>query len=816
MRGVCLILLAALLSNGFVALAAPQANAQPPPVGGEPPLTDAEGDARWYSTADVDGSARQLCSLAGEASQRVCSKAPAAPDAGGLPAPAVLDIIAADLRVDGDFVVAELVLASVTDPIAPLGEGDERSFYNLDWMDGNETVGGFGVSAYYVNGTSQFDWWFYRQDERCARVSQCYFEPVGEIVPGTPGVIRWRLPHTALPTDTPKSVELAAASFHTTWGAMSATPAGYDYSIAERDQRLRGSTPGAHNALTDVAGPGRSIPLGPPPSWDPARDRVAGHDDPSGDLPADRPDLDILAMSISEDEKTFTVSTMVTRVDELPVDHIFVVNLYLTTGASVTAGYLVANGARAPFGGLCDGECGTAPEVPFSQPARVDVTPGAPGYVNITFPRRDLGNPGYGDSFNQVFVAALLPDAAQQEQTPGGEVRLRRYNTLLGDFAWDAAPWWFVLGANRQPPQRDDAVVVADAVGDFPTTITGATLVADLAPFDIVSLRATSTTPGVFRIELGIDDLSNVEPPQGYDAVFYGVAFATEQGAVMAGYYDEPGTQKRQFFCAPDTAILTRPAADPQKVIWQPIEGLLSVLRNRGQGVAGSATPGSIVFLVPSSCLGLEPEADLVAEAFGAATFLFSKTGEMEAIDDARSEGPVVVHATAVAAKPWYAAPFGIDEFWNIIGIVGAVVVSGAGFLAVQKKRGALRRYLREIDDVLHAHAASARDRERALLSIAERLKQDLLKNRILESHFVIVERRLDQHLGKLRVQALADAFGDVPHRVLLKLQELLADGVMDPEDWRLFQTQLDAESHLTTEARRAILARVEAWVATG
>lgn len=777
----------------------------------EPALTDPSGDAVWLTSADAGGYAFQACNLGGQPTSRACANAPPLPTAGGAPAPAVLDLVSADLWVRDGVLVGEFRVASLNDPISALAAGDESISYQLSWDVGDAVArDGFGVQIYRINGSLQTDAWFARADDACAQVVTCYFEPTFELIPGTPGTIRWSVSASALPPDTPAEATLSGTALHTTLATKGALTS-YNYAAAARDRNAIGWTPGWTYSVVDVAGPGRPTPLGPF-SWDPARDRILGHDDPVGDLPAQRADLDILHVEVAEDEKTFRVSTTLARVDELPQDHVFVVDLAPTTGASITAGYIATAGARATYSGLCD-PCGPWTRAPLTRPADIQVVAGEPGYVNITFSRNDLGDPARGDAFNVFYVGAMLPEAIDHRDVAGAGA-VDKFDNTLGDFAYDLQPWWFVEGGVRTTLRDDDAVEVTDPVADYTSAPSLAGLTADLAPFDINSIRAVGESPGIFRVELGIEDLSDVEPPEGYKAIFYGVAFATEQGPIMVGYYDEPAEKKSQFFCAPDTAVLTQPAGDPNKVIWQPIAGLLSVVRDRGEQIAGSATPGSIVFLVPSSCFGLAPESDLEAETLAAATFLFdSALGDMQAIDTAASDGPVVVSAGSVAAPPFYVEPFGIAEFWNIAGIVGAVIVSAIGALIALKKRGALRRYLHEIEGVLVEHAADGRAREKALYSIQARLKADLLKGRILEAHFVIVERRLDQHLAKVRVQALGDAFGDLPHRLLLTLQDLLRDGAMEPEDWKLFRSQLDAEPHLTRDSRASIEQRVQAWV---
>lgn len=796
--------------------AIPAAPAQDAPV---PQVTDPVGDARWFTTAHartvfVNGA----CYAAGDASATVCGQVPPAPDAGGVEAPPALDIVHARFEADAETLFVEIALASLDHDFVASGTDDEVLLYFACWTVGDaDCRDGVSLLVTRVNGTVAFDASVQNLGPECEPVAGCWWGIETEIVPGTPGFIRMRVPRATLD---PATVVLEAPRVI---AAYALTPGGYrgtGYELRALDFQLNGISFPYAFGMTDTAGPGNAFALPPPArAFTPGRDSEPTRRDPAGDVPAaDRPDLDILNMTYIEDERTVTVALEVSRVDEVPLDHHLYMTLQPTTGAAIVAGYTATGGARTPYSGICESACGPNPRTSLKKPVDIEAVPGAPGWINLTFARSDLGRPGYGDSMGWAYVALLLPEAIAQQGPP--DSRAESMQIFLGDYVYTPPPWWFQLGEARVDPSESSDFHLEDPVGDTDSTdplVTALAATKSLSAFDITSLTMDTLPEGELRVELGVEDLSSVSPPTGFTAVLYATAISTEQGTFMIGYYDD--RDRREFFCAPDTAVLTKPERDPTEVIWQTIPGLLSVARDRGQGAGGGSAPGSLIFLAPYSCV-LEEAGDVVeAEAIAAGTFLVQSTDaegiSVQPVDTLASEGAVTLAATQVAPPPWYAEPFGIENFWDITGIASAALLSLLGLLALRRKQGALRRYLHEIEHVLATHAHDARAREAALLDIQTRLKRDLLKSRITEAHYVIVERRLDQHLGKVRVQALADAFGDLPHRLLLTLQDAMRDGVMDPEDWRLFRTHLAGESHLTADARVGIERRVQAWVRT-
>ena len=774
-------------------------------------ITDPAGDALWYRSTDLAGlGANAACSSGGQVTARACESAPvspyaAAPGVGGAQAPGALDITHVRFVDDGTTLVVEMGLASISNELVTFGAPvNEGLGWNVIWRTAEgEVLGGAGLGLYRIDGSHQFDNYWWRTDGSCAKTTSCWFYADFEIVPGSPGAIRWTIPRVAMPAPL-TLLEPNAETWHyvQTPGDLSPT-----YGLAAQDARAGGGVFAYPSSMVDFAGPGDAVVLAPPAlTWRADLPWDATTPDPVGDLPTGRPDLDIINVTIVETERTLTMAVQALDVGEIPADHHFLVELYVTTGASVTAGYTAREGVRTPFSGVCDGACAPNPRTPLSKPADVAVEPGTPGWINVTFSRADLGLPTRGDTLGGLYIGLLLPQAVVQQDAPAAEARVQQKSIYLGDFVWEQRPWWFSLGPEPIVETDDRAVIVEDPVGDIDLGLNDpTTAMANLDAFDIVSLRAEGSDVREARIELGIADLSNIAPPTGYSAVFYAAAVSTERGTFMAGYYADDA--KKQFFCAPDTAVLTKPESDPNDVVWQAIDGLLSIARDRGAQAGGGSSPGSIVFLVPYSCFDEPGEGDLTVDSLAAATFIM-RAGSILRLDEAQSEGAVTIQAIEVPVVPWY-----VENWLDVLGIVVAVLLALVGAIAIRRRRGALRRYLHEIERVLKENHGDARAREKALVAVQLRVREDLLRNRITESHFVIVEKRLDEQLSKVRVQALGDAFGDLPHRLLVTLQDLLRDGTMDVEDWRLFRSQLAAEQHLNGDSRAAIERRVEAWV---
>ncbi|HLE96687.1 MAG TPA: hypothetical protein VI997_04885, partial [Candidatus Thermoplasmatota archaeon] len=363
------------------------------------------------------------------------------------------------------------------------------------------------------------------------------------------------------------------------------------------------------------------------------------------------------------------------------------------------------------------------------------------------------------------------------------------------------------------------ATFVADPQRD--TTLPPTVTASYAAQFDITGIEIEGSSPTTTRVVLGVADLGQVLVPLGYDAVFYVVGFRTDFGDVMVGYHKNSQNRgsSQEFFCSQDVAAFAQTPTDPMEIVRVPIEGMIAIASggsDRARATGGGA--GAIQFTVPHECFDPDLEGPFEASAVAAGTFLVQNPAgqglAVQRVDAAAADGPVTLGALAPSpgdGPSWLSRPFGVENFWDMFGIAAAVATSAVGIGIVQRRRGILKKYLAAIDAAV-AENADGGAREAALRQIRADLKRDLVRGAISEGHFVIVERRLDEHLSKARLAALTDAFDDLPHTLLQKLQELLSDGEMRKDEYRLFCTHLE-RTRLTEDAKEDIRRRVALWV---
>lgn len=439
-------------------------------------------------------------------------------------------------------------------------------------------------------------------------------------------------------------------------------------------------------------------------------------------------------------------------------------------------------------------------------PVRVVPTYGDAPHLDIILPRTALGSPARGDRSSLVEI-----DAAAVVSTEVGSVTSRRESPMW----FGAAPYVFEMDtASAEEGAR--TALLQDASGD-------AGDVVDLPAgqrspgwerrnFDIEYVDATAAGENALRVTLGLRALAELSPPPGFDAVLYGVALRSGDASTLVGYHRSGADERGTFFCSEDTLVISEEGRVPARDFWFLIDGVLSTAeadrQSRVEGLGG----GTIVFNVPPDCLGGEGTS-ITLDRIAAATYATrTEDAEARAIDKASADGPFTIEtAVAAPARAWYAAPFGIDNFWDIFGIAAAVATTLVGALLVQRRRTALRKLLAEVEQAGATRVPAQRDA--ALRAIRQRIKDGLGRGSLSEAHYVIVERRLDELLGEARVAMLVEAFDELPHSLLMRLEAMLADGTMSPADHKLFSSLVERASFLTPEAKRDISQRAAAWV---
>lgn len=805
---------------------------------GEPNVVDEEGDARWRGTREARATAAgDACSAAWAVTWPACivaySRVSADTPAGsldGVPAPPELDLLSATFSEVPGALDVDLELARVDDSLAAgVPEDGDAAYVMVCWSgDGAACAGRVLLMVTNVKGLVVMHAQFDRSGTGCSDWNWCAWDVPFTLEPGSPGHVRWRVPVDLL-TDDELARGLPDPSMWV-YRSVGGHEARQSYSVYGTP--LTGATGGEQPYYVDGASGGDSYRF--QGTARAVTGTVAGgdvsHVDAVGDVPgpASRPDVDVLRVDVRETPGALTFATQVARVDVVPDDHELYLGFGLPDGRVVNAWVDSVGGNRdAGAGRYADAESTRWLSVPVS----LHVVPGAPGWVNLTFARTDLDSPGAGHMLPVAFATMYLSDS----QSMGTD------QASLGHY-WEvtAYDWSTPLPAFRfrhdtarlpeAPPAgaEDAAAVVEDDAGDaaLPALARG-TEASGSARFDVTFAAATPDAPGVSRLALGIRDLDRAKPPSGYEAVVYAVALETTQGRFLAGLYKTANDQR--FICAPDTLVFAdadENRLDPTGTFYVEVPGVVTYGTSVTQtGAPASAGAGSITWEFPhAQCLNRADTGPVEVLRMRAGTFLVRNDADdalpagVERVDDTRLDEPFVLETASLATAstvraPWYSSPFGVENFWDMLGIAAAVITSSVSLAVVRRQRGVLKRYLSEIDEAVDGRTQDPSAREGALVDVRSRLKRDFIRGAIREAHYVLVEQRLDEELAKARLDGLGEAFQDLPHRLLARLQSMLADGQLSPEDFNLFCAHLD-DAPLTEDAKARVRRKLQMWVA--
>ncbi|HLE97934.1 MAG TPA: hypothetical protein VI997_11230 [Candidatus Thermoplasmatota archaeon] len=780
-------------------------------------LQDPAGDAWMTSAWVIRDGVQGWCRFVPRADEpcRDATTAMQPPDAGLVEAPPWMDVLSVGVTEEGRDIVLAIEVASLPEDARDLVMDDMAPVWEVCWAEivadscdfshgaqrasfgvGNSFDGAPQLSAVFEvtwneNGTwGCNDWWW------------CMWAIPFELEPGTPGRIVMRVPRELVTT--PDGLHDVQARALVTDGRFDPPVDGARvHGPGDRSEsvgtpwwlrwfrytvdRVEGSAEYTFRSVAPVeALPGLAAP--------------GYYADASEDSP-----LAPTGLWLAETAEEVALSIAFREIPD-PFQGLWLeAELAFGEGRLVYVWYDATDPGAVPGAWMCsDQNCSRT----LAIPVRAVLVYGEEPRVDLVFPRVAIGSPGRGARTNLVEV--------------DGSVGLEKLDGAVE--ATDRAGFWFTLAPytflmdTQVSQDLNRATLAQDGAGDVADVVSGPDPVStpgwDRRSFDITSVDAQPAGEGAVRLSLGLERLVEVEPPPPFDAVLFSIGLGSAERSTLVGYYRADGEEKGTFFCADDTLLLGGDGRLPARDFWQIIDGVLSTTENDGQARSrGSGGGGSITFTMPLACVGDEESTALHADKVAAGTFALRSQGdEVRMLDEASGDGPFLIETAVVAAAaPWYAKPFGLDNFWDMFGIGAALITTGVGAAIVNRRRASLRRLLADVERA--AALPTPAERDAALRSLRARLKERLTRGTIAEGQYVLVERRLDELLMRARVDVLTEAFDELPHVLLGRLQTMLADGTMSADDHRVFTALVDKARFLTPEAKREICDRAAIWV---
>ncbi|UCE38329.1 MAG: right-handed parallel beta-helix repeat-containing protein [Thermoplasmata archaeon] len=153
---------------------------------------------------------------------------------------------------------------------------------------------------------------------------------------------------------------------------------------------------------------------------------------------------------------------------------------------------------------------------------------------------------------------------------------------------------------------------------------------------------------------------------------------------------------------------------------------------------------------------------------------------------------------------------------WSII--LEILVIAGTGLLAfigyskIRKKKGALKKYMAEIDEISEGKGEDPVEYENKLNELDARINDEFKQGNIEDLHFLMLEEIMVSKRGEIRRAAVAHKFEELPEGVTRELDEMLADGRISREEYEGFVMTISQTSSLTATQRKELSRMIGDW----
>ncbi|MGQ0534561.1 MAG: hypothetical protein ACT4PT_00620 [Methanobacteriota archaeon] len=517
-----------------------------------------------------------------------------------------------------------------------------------------------------------------------------------------------------------------------------------------------------------------------------------------------RPDLHILETRLIESGDSLTVAVDMEAVDQEPKDPVMGFEL-VVGGAALWFGYDATGGTLTPYANLAFPDLSSV-----SLPVRFTAVPGTPGRVEFAFQRSDIPSVAPG-----ALIGAFL-----------GWTQLVGYNeTSVGTVSASGTYWivadWIGFGPRHafSTPASDvrDALRIPDAQGDVVPH--PALTLSSRRRFDLLGIEPASDEPGKVRITLGIADVSSLDPPPGYDDVFFAVGLEGPSGPVMVGYYRGEDRPMGEFLCAPDTTVLAEEPGDPvHSPQWTEITGRVLVASSSGTlNQNGGSNVGTAAFIMtaPLDCFGLPATAEaLNVTRISAGAYIIRRTGSaaqpssVDPLDTVEADRGFVlaIAKPVVPIVPWYRD----GDFWNVLGTLLALFTILVTVILFFRRRSLMKWYLDELGRLDRLYVGDPTTRAKNLVALRKRLHRDIVRHRVSDAQYIL--DRMRASITSARLVTISDGYYDLPAPLALRIERLLDDGRLTAEEASLIEP-LVGRSTMPPETKSRLVERLRAWV---
>ncbi|UCG70029.1 MAG: right-handed parallel beta-helix repeat-containing protein [Thermoplasmata archaeon] len=147
-----------------------------------------------------------------------------------------------------------------------------------------------------------------------------------------------------------------------------------------------------------------------------------------------------------------------------------------------------------------------------------------------------------------------------------------------------------------------------------------------------------------------------------------------------------------------------------------------------------------------------------------------------------------------------------------ILSGIAAVLLSIIGLFRVKKKKGALKIYMTEIDDISSQKEEDPGEYEHKLNELEDKINSDFREGHIEDLHYLMLQDMLTSRRGDVRRATISQKFEGLPEGVTKELDDMLKDGKISHEEYEGFVATISQTKSLSPDQRKELNRMIEKW----
>jgi len=161
--------------------------------------------------------------------------------------------------------------------------------------------------------------------------------------------------------------------------------------------------------------------------------------------------------------------------------------------------------------------------------------------------------------------------------------------------------------------------------------------------------------------------------------------------------------------------------------------------------------------------------------------------------------------------------PLGIE--WDVWGILLEIIVllstgilAFIGYRRLSKKKGALKVYMDELEDISKLKEKDPEKYETRLNELEERINTEFREGKMEDLHFLMLQELIGTKRGEVRRATVSKKFRSLPKGIADNLEEMLKDDKITKEEYMSFVATMQKSKTLTPYERKELSKLVSKW----